>query len=63
MTCQVLGTGDPAMSQCPPGGDYIPAGRQATDRKIRLSNMKEKKKKVAKSKGDGDEPGHASLML
>ena len=45
MTCQVLGTGDPAMSQCPPGGDYIPAGRQATDRKIRLSNMKEKKKK------------------
>lgn len=62
MTCQLLGTGDPAMSQCPPGGDYIPVGRQATDTKIRLSDVK-KKKKVAKSKGDGDEPGHASLML
>ena len=61
---QVLGTGDPTLSHCPPTGDHVLAGRWATDRKIRSKAMKGgKKDKVEKSKRGGDEPGKASLML
>lgn len=61
---QALGTEDTTVSHCPPRGDYVLAGRQATDRKIRSKAMKGgKKDKVEKSKRGGDEPGRASLML
>lgn len=60
MICQVLDTGDPAVSQCPPGGySCWETGKKS------LSDVKgkQKTKNVEKSKGDGDELGQAPPML
>ena len=70
MMYQVLGAGDPAVSQSPPGTYYSLAGDRSNKLQVRLSNVLRKKEKdkveQSQSKGEGDElgqAGQASVMV